>query len=573
MHQGLEEEETTGLSRQGRQSGLRVGGCYRPCRLGLPPRICHYQFELENYVTMGDACGDCPSNRTACFEPQCITGDGYEKAVLTVNRKIPGPAIHVCRGDIVVVDVHNKMADRATSIHWHGVLQKETPHSDGVPQVTQCAITPGATFRYVFKATLGGTHFWHSHDGLQKMDGLVGNMVVRVPSEEDPNRSQYDTDFREHVILITDWLHDLTDERFPGLRRRLPSEQHMPDAFLLNGLGRYRDPITRMSTGTPLWTAKVFVGVRHKFRAVGVIHYVSRASLSALENDKEPITAVPISGFMPENGKAISSLEGICNTNSSNICTSVLQFLPSEVGPRVPSFSLPPTQQPFRFVIPFGFQIFSNEELFRSKAYYRYFRPSITLSATVNNMSMVLPPSPPLSQLEDIPERDFCPPNNYGINPLQLGGGGMPYRECFHMIRIPLDALVEVLIHPEGTPVALSHPFHLHGYDFQVLRQGLLNDTSRNSISDIQNSFFSGKMQEKPDSLIPPLKDTVVIPPLGFAVIRFRANNPGFWFFHCHYAFHLATGMAIVIQVGEPSDFVPTPLGFPTCGNYVPRLV
>ncbi|XP_046390564.1 laccase-1-like [Ischnura elegans] len=636
--------------RQEPQRSFKVGNCYRTCRLGRPPRICHYQFLLDSYVTMGDACGNCPTNRTACFDPQCITGDGYEKTVLTVNRKIPGPAIHVCRNDIIVVDVQNKMADRSSSIHWHGVLQKDTPHSDGVAQVTQCAIPPGTTFRYVFQATLAGTHFWHSHDGLQKMDGLVGNMVVRAPSEEDPNAGLSDTDFKEHVMLITDWLHDLTDARFPGVRRRLPPEQQRPDSLLFNGLGRYTDPASGMSTGTPLWTATVFVGVKHKFRVVNggcltcpisltierhrfrivasdlhnvepvtvdsivilagerydfvpippdnvsdgdsfwihavvtqqcattnnppsqvaVLHYVTVDSFSSLTEEKEPITAVPPMGFMPANGVSLNSLGGVCRPNRTEICSSSLRFKPSAVGPKLPNYTLPPRQKPFRFVVPFGFHVFTNDELFRSGKHYRYFRPGIPLSSTINNMSMMLPSSPPLSQLDDIPDDEFCYPRHGRPHPLSRGGGGMTFKECFHVVNVPLNAVAEALIITDEPPLPIGHPFHLHGYDFQVLLQGLLGN---NSAADIKKSFFEGTLQKRPDSPFPPLRDTVVLPPAGYAVIRFRADNPGFWLLHCHFAFHLASGMALVIQVGEKRDFVPPPPGFPPCGNYIPMLV
>lgn len=50
-------------------------------------------------------------------------------------------------------------------MHWHGHHQRGTPYMDGVPQVTQCGIPPGGTFRYRFKAAHRGTHFWHSHSG------------------------------------------------------------------------------------------------------------------------------------------------------------------------------------------------------------------------------------------------------------------------------------------------------------------------------------------------------------------------------------------------------------------------
>lgn len=33
----------------------------------------------------------------------------------------------------------------------------------------------------------------------------------------------------------------------------------------------------------------------------------------------------------------------------------------------------------------------------------------------------------------------------------------------------------------------------------------------------------------------PPYKDTVVLPYPGYVRLRFRADNPGFWLFHCHF--------------------------------------
>lgn len=44
----------------------------------------------------------------------------------------------------------------------------------------------------------------------------------------------------------------------------------------------------------------------------------------------------------------------------------------------------------------------------------------------------------------------------------------------------------------------------------------------------------------------------------------------GLWFFHCHFMYHLATGMAVVMQVGNDGDWPPVPPKFPRCGNYQP---
>ena len=34
----------------------------------------------------------------------------------------------------------------------------------------------------------------------------------------------------------------------------------------------------------------------------------------------------------------------------------------------------------------------------------------------------------------------------------------------------------------------------------------------------------------------------VVMPFSGYVRLRFRANNPGFWLFHCHFDWHLPIG-------------------------------
>jgi FtsP/CotA-like multicopper oxidase with cupredoxin domain len=44
-------------------------------------------------------------------------------------------------------------------------------------------------------------------------------------------------------------------------------------------------------------------------------------------------------------------------------------------------------------------------------------------------------------------------------------------------------------------------------------------------------------------------KDTINVPSKGEVVVQWLADNPGRWFFHCHIEWHLATGMARVIEI------------------------
>lgn len=97
-----------------------------------------------------------------------------------INGQIPGPAIEANWGDTIQVTVTNNITGPAegTSLHWHGLLQNETPWFDGVPSVQQCPIAPGSTFTYSFKAGLYGTSWYHSHYSAQYADGLAGPIII-----------------------------------------------------------------------------------------------------------------------------------------------------------------------------------------------------------------------------------------------------------------------------------------------------------------------------------------------------------------------------------------------------------
>jgi hypothetical protein len=72
--------------------------------------------------------------------------------------------------------------------------------------------------------------------GLQKLDGIEGNLVIRKPKSTDLNGNRYDVDIPEHTLMILDWMNTTAEERFPGLLRREPGQ--LPTTFLLDGRGR-----------------------------------------------------------------------------------------------------------------------------------------------------------------------------------------------------------------------------------------------------------------------------------------------------------------------------------------------
>ena len=110
---------------------------------------CDYSFTVESYMTMSTACKNCPEELEDCLRPECVPADGVKRAIKTVNRMIPGPALIVCQGDTLRINVTNHLNSfEATSIHWHGIKQFGTPHMDGISLITQCAISPNMMFQY-----------------------------------------------------------------------------------------------------------------------------------------------------------------------------------------------------------------------------------------------------------------------------------------------------------------------------------------------------------------------------------------------------------------------------------------
>ncbi|KAJ5723883.1 hypothetical protein N7488_001918 [Penicillium malachiteum] len=54
----------------------------------------------------------------------------HERKVLGVNGQWPLPIIEVEKGDRLVVNMHNGLGDKNSSIHWHGLYQNGTNNMD-----------------------------------------------------------------------------------------------------------------------------------------------------------------------------------------------------------------------------------------------------------------------------------------------------------------------------------------------------------------------------------------------------------------------------------------------------------
>jgi FtsP/CotA-like multicopper oxidase with cupredoxin domain len=106
---------------------------------------------------------------------------------------------------------------------------------------------------------------------------------------------------------------------------------------------------------------------------------------------------------------------------------------------------------------------------------------------------------------------------------IMLTGGGADYswgfngRAMMHesLLSVREGERVEIMFH---NMTMMSHPMHLHGHYFKVV--------------EVNGRRFDGA-----------IRDTVLVPPMQTVSIRFDADNPGTWAFHCHHIYHMNAGM------------------------------
>lgn len=85
-----------------------------------------------------------------------------------------------------------------------------------------------------------------------------------------------------------------------------------------------------------------------------------------------------------------------------------------------------------------------------------------------------------------------------------------------------------------------KHPFHLHGHNFQLAARA---DDEAGDFDPNNVTYAKTPMR----------RDTVLVHPDSNMVLRFRADNPGIWLFHCHIEWHLSTGL-VATMVEAPLD-------------------
>jgi CopA family copper-resistance protein len=147
-----------------------------------------------------------------------VTFGDKPKRAIAVNGQIPMPTLTFTEGDIAEIYVHNELKE-STSLHWHGLMLPNK--EDGVPNLTQMPIEPGTTHKYSFPIIQNGTHWYHSHSGLQEQIGMYGSMILNKKLEDEKFRKGID-DLPTIPVILSEWsdinpnnihrmLHNATD--------------------------------------------------------------------------------------------------------------------------------------------------------------------------------------------------------------------------------------------------------------------------------------------------------------------------------------------------------------------------
>jgi FtsP/CotA-like multicopper oxidase with cupredoxin domain len=393
-----------------------------------------------------------------------------------------------------------------TAIHWHGL---HPPNSqDGVPGLTQSVIAPNSSFQYDFPVRPAGTHWMHSHEGLQEAFLLSAPLIVHDPADQR-------ADEQEIIIFLGDFSFTPPPEIYAKLRK--PSAKAMATG---GGMGGEK-------------TGKTMAMDKPDANDVNYDAY--------LANDRT--LADPEVVRVEKNGKVrLRIINGSSGTNFFISLGDLKGELIATDGIPVKSVS------GSYFPLAIAQRIDLRVQLPRDGAF-----PVIASreNATQQTGIILATPGAPIKKL---PTNNGTPAGLLTLdmesrlvaaNPLlskpidrsfdlRLGGDMSRYdwtiNGAIFDTENPRTQKPQVFV-KSGQRIALrfinetgmSHPMHLHGHSFQVIE-------------------INGK------SLQGALRDTVLVPPKESVTVAFDANNPGIWYVHCHVLWHLAAGMATLAQ-------------------------
>lgn len=393
------------------------------------------------------------------FAPgRTVTAWGYQGVV-------PGPMIVAYVGDTLVVHLINNLPE-PTVILWHGL---RLPASMDGTESVQLLVQPGETFEYRFVLPDAGTFWYHSHanETVQIERGLYGALIVLGPDEPT-----FDAD----RVLVLD---DLKLDRKGRIAKTALFDRHSGregQVLMINGRADQAFEIAagqierwRIVNACSARYVRLSFGGR-PFRIIGADGGLRESAMTVTETLLTPGDRVEIAVGPFEDEGAEIAIESLKYRRTMMKWPRRVQWGTLRVGPRAPSVA--------------------------------------SIPATLATVVPLVPPGP-------------ATPNRI----VRLGA-----RMTFH----GHDWLINDETHHHDAPVkvgelqiwnivnetGMDHPFHLHGFFFQVI-----------ALDGVRTEPTSWE-------------DTVNVVGKQTVTIAFRADDrPGTWMYHCHILEHHAAGM------------------------------
>lgn len=406
---------------------------------------------------------------------------GVSSEVFAYNGQVPGPTLEFREGDRVVVHFKNELPEPST-IHWHGL---HIPFvADGSPFHP---VAPGAQHDYVFTIPAGtaGTYWYHPHPhhrtGHQVAKGLYGAIIIRADDDPLPRSLTERLIVLSDNRFLSDGSIDLRDPMAPS--GRVDSENGREgDVLFVNGV--VRPTLTIRSGEVQRWrvvNASAARMYRLSLRGHAFVHVGNDGGLF-----EKPID---VNEILLAVGERVELL--VRGTGSPGDQT-VLEALPYD--------RYIPQTRPRDW--------HTSRELL-----------VLQYTAEPRVKSVAIP-----AKLRAVPALDTT---RVTARRLMVLTQHLINGKAMELSRVDVSApLGATEIWEIENLVGMDHPFHLHGFQFQVL--------DRNGVPEPFRSW----------------KDVVNVRKHETArfIVRYD-DHPGKWMFHCHILDHEDHGMMGVLEV------------------------
>ena len=402
-------------------------------------------------------------------------GDGPPTPVWSYNGTVPGPLIEAKVGDRLVVHFQNSL-DEETTIHWHGVRLPAT--MDGTLAM-QDPVLPGGSFDYEFELKDAGLFWFHPHvrSDLQVQRGLYGTILVR--GDDEP---AYD---RELVVVLDDLRL-----RADGAIEEYPDDE---------GLAIGREGNTLLLNGQVSPTLRAQPGETLRLRLVNT----ANGRFFNLKLAGHTLRVIGTDGGLIPKPYEVETL-----LMSPGERYDVLVSLDGKVGEE-----LPLTTEPYER----GHGTGDNPAL-----------PIATLRLDGERVegSSLPDTGPPVELLPaQAPAESIVLDEGTIDGQLAFTINGATFPDV-PPIMVPLG---ETRVLDVRNDAEMDHPFHLHGFFFQVLEA--------DGVTVPESNRFN--------------KDTIIVPMESSLKLVARFDEPGMWMYHCHILEHAELGMMGELRVEE----------------------